>query len=470
MTGGRTLFEKIWDAHEITVSENGESLLYVDRHFIHDGTSQAFEKLELAGHTVRSPHKTFGTADHYVPTRNGLEGLPDPERRAMVLRLEEDAKRHNIRCFGFGHHNQGIVHVIGPELGLTLPGFLLVCGDSHTSTHGALGAFAFGVGASEVAHVLATQTIWQARPKTMRITLDGHAGVGVTAKDMILHMIGMIGAGGATGHVIEYSGSGIEALSMEGRLTLCNMSIEAGARAGLIAPDTKTVAYLKGKTFAPSGADWDHAVMHWQTLTSDSDAAFDRDVRIDTGDISPTVTWGTSPEDAVPVTAAVPDPQGEPDAERRARMIRALDYMDLKPGTPMESITVDRVFIGSCTNSRIEDLRAVAEILKGHKTKIPAMVVPGSMIVKAAAEAEGLDRIFVEAGVEWRDPGCSMCVAMNGVDVVGPGERCASTSNRNFAGRQGRAARTHLMSPAMAAATAVAGHIVDPRKSLVAGA
>ena len=469
MTGGKTLFEKIWDAHEIKVSENGESLLYVDRHFIHDGTSQAFEKLELEGHGVKSPHKTFGTADHYVPTRDGLDGLTDPERRAMVLRLDEDAKRHNIRCFGFGHQHQGIVHVVGPELGLTLPGFLLVCGDSHTSTHGALGAFAFGVGASEVAHVLATQTIWQARPKTMRITLDGRADVGVTAKDMILHIIGTIGAGGATGHVIEYSGSGIEALSMEGRLTLCNMSIEAGARAGLIAPDDKTVAYLKGRPFAPSGADWDRAVAHWQTLTSDSDAAFDREVRIETGNVSPTVTWGTSPEDAVAVTAAVPDPQGEPDAERQARMIRALDYMNLKPGTPMESIAVDRVFIGSCTNSRIEDLRAAAEILKGRKTKIPAMVVPGSMSVKAAAEAEGLDRVFVEAGAEWRDPGCSMCVAMNGVDVVGPGERCASTSNRNFAGRQGRGARTHLMSPAMAAAAAVAGRIVDPRKSIAGG-
>lgn len=463
LSGGKTLIDKIWDAHEITVSDSGESLLFVDRHFIHDGTSQAFEKLDLEGHRVRSPDRTFGTADHYVPTRDGLDGLADPDRRAMVLRLNEDAERHGIRCFGLGHGNQGIVHVMGPELGLTLPGFVLVCGDSHTSTHGALGAFALGVGASEVAHVLATQTIWQTRPKTMRITLDGKVGAGVTAKDMILHVIGVIGTGGATGHVIEYAGSAIEALSIEGRLTLCNMSIEAGARAGLIAPDDKTFAYLKGKQFAPGGEHWDRAVAHWRTLSSDDDAQFDKDIHIDAAGVAPTVTWGTSPQDAVAVTACVPDPQNERDSERRKQMIRALDYMDLTAGMPIQSIAVDRVFIGSCTNSRIEDLRAAASVLKGRDVQVPVMVVPGSMPVKAAAEAEGLDRIFLDAGAEWRDPGCSMCVAMNGVDIVAPGERCASTSNRNFAGRQGPGARTHLMSPAMAAATAVAGHIVDVR-------
>lgn len=460
---GKSLIDKIWDVHEICRAENGESLLYVDRHFVHDGTSQAFEKLDLEGRRVRSPGRTFGTADHYVPTRNGLSGLDDPERRAMVVRVEEDTRRHGIRCFPFGRPGQGIVHVIGPELGLTLPGLLIVCGDSHTSTHGALGAYAFGVGASEVAQVLATQTIWQRRPKSMRVTLTGQRMTGVTAKDLILHVIATVGAGGATGHAVEYAGEAIEALSIEGRLTVCNMSIEAGARVGLVAPDRKTIEYVTGRPFAPSNGLLERAAEHWRTLVSDPDARFDREVSIDAATVPPTVTWGTSPEDAVAVTAAVPSPDAEADGARRARMIRALDYMDLRPGTPMQSIAVDRVFIGSCTNGRIEDLRAVAAVLRGRRTRVPTMVVPGSMAVKAAAEDENLHRVFIEAGAEWRDAGCSMCVAMNGVDVVAPGERCASTSNRNFPGRQGRGARTHLMSPAMAAAAAVEGRLADVR-------
>ncbi len=460
---GRTLIDKIWDAHEITRLPSGQSLLFVDRHFIHDGTSQAFEKLDIEGHGVRSPERTIGTADHYVPTRGGLAALGDPARADMVLRLERDADRFGITRFGYGDARQGIVHVVGPELGLTLPGFVLVCGDSHTSTHGALGAFAFGVGASEVAHVLATQTLWQARPGSMRIMLSGRLGAGVTAKDLILHIIARIGAGGATGHVIEYAGPAIEALSMEGRLTVCNMSIEAGARAGLIAPDETTFRYLEGRPYAPTDALWERALESWRGLRSDEEAVFDREVAVDAAAVAPTVTWGTSPEEAVPVTAAVPDPTGEPDAERRRRMQQALAYMDLQPGTPMARIQVDRVFIGSCTNGRIEDLRAAAGLLRGRRTLVPTMVVPGSRSVKDAAEAEGLDRVFIAAGAEWREPGCSMCVAMNGVDLVAPGERCASTSNRNFPGRQGRGARTHLMSPAMAAAAAVTGHIADAR-------
>ena len=443
--------------------QNGQSLLFVDRHFIHDGTSQAFEKLEIEGHDVRSPERTIGTADHYVPTKDGLDGLTDPARRDMVLRLRRDADRYGITSFGFGDARQGIVHVIGPELGLTLPGFVLVCGDSHTSTHGALGAFAFGVGASEVAHVLATQTLWQTRPKSMRIRLTGKTGVGVTAKDLILHLIATIGAGGATGHVIEYAGPAIEALSIEGRLTICNMSIEAGARAGLVAPDEKTFSYLEGRPYAPRGETWQRAVAYWRTLKSDDEAVFDRDLAIDAAAVAPTVTWGTSPEEAVPVTGAVPDPTREPDPDRRRRMLDALGYMALRPGTPMEQIAVDRVFIGSCTNSRLEDLRDAARMLRGRQTVVPTIAVPGSHSVKSAAEAEGLDQVFIAAGAEWRDPGCSMCVAMNGVDVVAPGERCASTSNRNFPGRQGRGARTHLMSPVMAAAAAVTGRITDSR-------
>ena len=460
----RTLIDKIWESHEIRRLPGGQSLLFVDRHFIHDGTSQAFEKLEIEGHGVRSPERTIGTADHYVPTKGGLEALGDPARADMVRRLERDADRFGIARFGFGDARQGIVHVMGPELGLTLPGFVLVCGDSHTSTHGALGAFAFGVGASEVAHVLATQTLWQTRPRSMRIMLSGRLGAGVTAKDLILHVIARIGAGGATGHVIEYAGPAIEALSMEGRLTVCNMSIEAGARAGLIAPDETTFHYLKGRPYAPTGALWERALASWRKLRSDDEAVFEREVAIDAAAVAPTVTWGTSPEEAAPVTEAVPDPAREPDADRRRRMEQALAYMGLEPGTPMQRVTVDRVFIGSCTNSRIEDLRVAAGLLRGRRTVVPTIVVPGSRSVKDEAEAEGLDRVFSAAGAEWREPGCSMCVAMNGVDLVAPGERCASTSNRNFAGRQGRGARTHLMSPAMAAAAAVTGRIADARE------
>lgn len=462
-TGGRTLIDKIWDAHAITVSESGETLLFIDRNLIHDATSQAFERLELEHHQVRRPESTFGTVDHYAPTRDGVEGLPDPSRRRMVVRLVEDATAHGITSFGFADPRQGIVHVIGPELGITLPGMVLVCGDSHTSTHGALGAFAFGIGATEVAHVLATQTLWQRRPKTMQILVNGTLADGVTAKDLALYIIGTIGTDGATEHVIEFAGAAIEALSVEGRLTLCNMAIEAGARAGLVAPDEKTFEYIAGRPFAPKGELWDKALSYWKTLHSDHDAAFDKRIVLDVSRLAPMVTWGTSPEDVVEATGSVPDPRQEPDRARRERRLRALQYMDLKPGTLVSTIAIDRVFIGSCTNSRIEDLRAAAAVISGRKVVVPTLVVPGSRTVKAVAEREGLDRIFLGAGAEWRDPGCSMCVGMNGVDVVPPGERCASTSNRNFVGRQGPGARTHLLSPSMAAAAAVTGRLSDFR-------
>lgn len=462
-TGSRTLIDKIWDAHAIAVSPSNETLLYVDRNLLHDGTSQAFERLELEGHSVRRPRHSFGTVDHYAPTRDGLDGLADPARRRMVVRLKQDTSRHQITGFGLGDPDQGIVHVIGPELGITLPGFVLVCGDSHTSTHGALGAFAFGIGATEVAHVLATQTIWQKRPKTMRIRIDGALPHGVTAKDLALEMIRTMGTAGATEHVVEFAGPAVTALSIEGRLTLCNMAIEAGARAGIVAPDEKTFAYLRGRPYAPTGDTWDKALAYWKTLASDPEAAFDRQVEVDASRLAPMVTWGTSPEDAVEVGGVVPDPALDADRSRRERRTRALQYMDLKPGTPVSKIPVNRVFIGSCTNSRIEDLRAAAQVMAGRTVVVPTLVVPGSRNVKAAAETEGLDRIFLTAGAEWRDPGCSMCVGVNGVDVVPPGERCASTSNRNFIGRQGPGARTHLMSPAMAAAAAVTGHLTDFR-------
>lgn len=465
MAGCQTLFDKIWNAHTVTASEDGQTLLYVDRHLVHDGSYHAFEQLEIEGRRVRRPELTFATADHYVPTRNGAAGFKDPALKRMVDALSENTAAWRIEHFGLGDVRQGIVHVIGPELGLTQPGLLIVCGDSHTSTHGALGAFAFGVGASEVAHVLATQTVWQEkRPKRMQIRVDGVLPLGVTAKDLILTIIGKIGSGGASGYVIEYTGRAIRSLSIEARMTVCNMSIEAGGRAGLIAPDDATISYLQSRPFAPKAKDWDRAVAYWHSLRSDDDAVFDKDVVVNADEIVPTVTWGTSPEDAVPVTAEVPDPAAETDGTRRARMIKALDYMDLKPGTPMSDVRVDRVFIGSCTNSRLEDLRAAAEIARGRRATVPTIVVPGSESVKQAAEAEGLDRVFTEAGFEWRGAGCSMCVAMNGLDVVAPGERCASTSNRNFPGRQGRGARTHLMSPAMAAAAAVTGCITDLRE------
>jgi 3-isopropylmalate/(R)-2-methylmalate dehydratase large subunit len=458
------MFEKIWSRHTILEREDGAVLLHVGRHLVHDGTAAAFRALTDRNLKIRRPERTFGVPDHYVPTTTrDLATVTEPGRRDMIESLENSAATLGFTAFGLGDVRQGIIHVIGPEQGITQPGLLMVCGDSHTATHGALGALAFGIGSSEVTHVLATQTLWQAKPKSMRITVDGALPPGVTAKDVILAIIAKISAAGGTGHVIEYAGSTIRALSIEGRLTLCNMSIEAGARAGMVAPDETTFSYLKGRPYAPQGADWDAALSFWRTLPSDPDASFDTEVTLDAATLSPMVTWGLSPETALPVTGAVPDPAAEPDPEKRAAMRHALDYMGLSPGQKITEIAVDRVFIGSCTNSRIEDLRAAAAIIPvGARANIPAIVVPGSGLVKAQAEAEGLDAIFLRAGFEWRHAGCSMCVGMNG-DIAAPQERCASTSNRNFAGRQGRGARTHLVSPATAAATALAGHFVDVR-------
>ncbi len=460
------MFEKIWSRHRVLERADGQTLLYVDRHLIHDGYAPAFEFLRERGLRPRVPELIFGTPDHYVPTHTrDVVRIDDAERRHMVDSLTENAEAAGITLFGLNDRRQGIVHVIGPEQGISQPGMLIVCGDSHTSTHGALGALAFGIGMTEVTHVLATQTLWQRKAKTMRITLHGALGRGVTAKDLILAIIAKIGASGATGHVIEYAGSTIRGLSMEGRLTVCNMSIEAGARAGMIAPDDVTFEYLRGRPFAPAADEWDKAVTRWRGLRSGDDAVFDREVSMDAAEIAPMVTWGTSPQDAVPVHGRVPDPAGAPDVERRDSMVRALAYMDLQPGTPLDGIKVDRVFIGSCTNSRIEDLRSAASVVAGRRVHadVQAWVVPGSGLIKAQAEAEGLDRVFKDAGFEWREAGCSMCLGTNG-EVVAPGERCASTSNRNFVGRQGRGARTHLMSPAMAAAAAVMGHFTDVRK------
>ena len=458
-----TLIDKLWAAHEIVRREDGESLLWVDRHYVHEGSFHAFARLAERGASVAEPGLTFAVADHYVPTRGSRQNIANPEVARMVQQIEENSANHKIRLFGLDDPRQGIVHVVGPEQGLNLPGLLIVCGDSHTSTNGALGAYAFGIGASEVAHVLMTQTIWQRRPKTMRITVDGRAAPGVAAKDIVLAIIAHIGADGATGCAVEYTGSAIKALSIEGRLTLCNMSIEAGARCGMIAPDDVTFAYLKDRPYAPSGADFDSAVEAWSTLRTDSDARFDREVSLDAGNIAPIVTWGTSPEDALPIDANVPDPAQEADEDRAKYLREALDYMGIAPGRKLTEIPVDRVFIGSCTNSRIEDLRAAAAVLAGRTSKVPGLVSAGSSLIKRQAEEEGLDRIFRSAGLEWGESGCSMCVGMNG-DLVAPGERCASTTNRNFRGRQGPGARTHLMSPAMAAAAAIAGHITDVRK------
>lgn len=463
---GRTLFEKIWDNHVVARQPDGTCLLYVDRHLVHEVTSpQAFEGLRVAGRKVRRPDLTLAVPDHNVPTTDRRLGIADPISRLQVETLEQNCREFGIRLFGMDDIRQGIVHVIGPEQGFTLPGTVIVCGDSHTSTHGAFGALAFGIGTSEVEHVLATQTILQKKPKTMRIWVEGELHEGCTAKDVILAIIGTIGTAGGTGHVIEYAGPVIQALSMEGRMTICNMSIEAGARAGLIAPDEKTFAYLKGRPMAPKGAAWEAAVTYWRTLPSDPDAAFDREVRIDAATIEPQVTWGTSPQDVVPISGRVPDPKDAPTPERRAAMERALAYMGLEPGTPMEEIRIDKVFIGSCTNARIEDLRLVAKIVKGKKVAphVQAIIVPGSGLVKHQAEEEGLDVIFKEAGFEWREAGCSMCLGMN-PDRLNPGERCASTSNRNFEGRQGKGGRTHLVSPAMAAAAAITGKLTDVRK------
>ena len=461
---GRTLYGKIWSTHAVASGPGGRTLLYIDRQLLHEGTFHAFAALRASGRGVRRPEANFATPDHYVPTARRIR-IENAELRDKIDTLADNAAAAGITHFALDDARQGIVHVIGPEQGITQPGITLVCGDSHTSTHGALGALAFGIGASEVAHVLATQSLWQAKSRTMRVTVDGSFPPGVHAKDLILAVIAKIGAFGGSGHTLEYAGPAIRALSIEGRMTVCNMSIEAGARAGLVAPDDATIQYLHGRPYAPRGADWERALARWRTLPSDPDARFDREVALDAGALEPMATWGTSPEHAAGVTGAVPDPAGEPDAARRGSLEKALAYMGLVPGQPIEGIPVDRAFIGSCTNSRLEDLRAAAAVVRGRKAAVPAMVVPGSGLVKRAAEAEGLDRVFREAGFEWRDAGCSMCVGMNG-DLVAAGQRCASTSNRNFEGRQGKGARTHLMSPAMAAAAAVTGRITDVRRLL----
>ena len=463
----RTLFDKIWDSHVVERQEEGLCLVYIDRHLVHEVTSpQAFEGLRLANRKVRRPQATLAVVDHNVPTIN-RETIADEESRIQIQALEKNSREFGIRFFGLKDIRQGIVHVIGPEQGMTLPGMLIVCGDSHTSTHGAFGALAFGIGTSEVEHVLATQTLLQRPAKNLRIRVEGRLTTGITPKDVILHTIGTIGTAGGTGHVIEYCGSVIRGLSMEGRMTICNMSIEAGARAGLIAPDSTTFDYLQGRPLAPKGEDWERAVEYWETLPSDSGARYDREVEIDGVGIAPQVTWGTSPQDVLPITGSVPDPRGIENPRRREATERALEYMGLAPGIKLTEIEIDKVFIGSCTNGRIEDLREAARFLVNHKvaSRVQAMVVPGSGLVKRQAEEEGLDRVFKTAGFEWREPGCSMCLGMN-EDRLNPRERCASTSNRNFEGRQGRGGRTHLLSPAMAAVAAVTGKLTDLRSFL----
>jgi len=462
----KTLYDKIWDAHLVHEVPGESSVIYVDRHLVHEVTSpQAFEGLRLTGRKVRKPEYTLAVADHNVPTKDRAKGITDPESREQIATLEKNAKDFGVEYLSMDDIRQGIVHIVGPEQGWTLPGTTIVCGDSHTSTHGAFGALAFGIGTSDVEHVLATQTLLMPKSLNMRVTVNGKLPIGVTAKDMALAVIAKIGTAGGTGYVIEYAGDAVRALSMEGRMTLCNMTIEGGARAGLIAPDDVTFAYVEGRPRAPKGEKWNAAVAYWKTLHSDADAKFDAEIVLNAADIAPMVTWGTSPEQGLPVTGRVPDPAAIADANQRAGVERALSYMDLKPGTALEDVKIDRVFIGSCTNGRIEDLRAAAAIAKGKKvaSHVGAMVVPGSGLVKKQAEDEGLDRIFLDAGFEWREPGCSMCLAMN-ADRLEPGERCASTSNRNFEGRQGRGGRTHLMSPGMAAAAAIAGHLVDVRE------
>jgi 3-isopropylmalate/(R)-2-methylmalate dehydratase large subunit len=453
-----TLFEKIWTNHVVT-DRDDESLIYVDRVLLQENSFHAFDKIRREQRSVRNPAQAFAFSDHYVPTRNrelGLGGITDPEIRNMVELIASDTNAYGIELFGIGHDYQGILHVVGPEYGITQPGLVIAGADSHTSTHGALGAYAFGIGSSEVAHVLATQTLWRSKPRTLQITVTGERQPGVSSKDLILYLIRTIGSGGAVGYAVEYTGDTIEQLSIEARMTVCNMSIEAGARAGLIAPDEKTFDYMRGKPLIPTGSAWDQAMQHWQTLKTDDQATFDRDVRIDATAIVPQVTWGTNPEMVVDVTGTIPDPAKENDLERRARMERALEYMGLQPDQSIQSIPLDRVFIGSCTNSRLEDLRIAARVMDGQTCRLPTMIVPGSEQVKRAAEAEGLHQIFENAGAEWLAPGCSMCVAING-DKLGPGERAASTSNRNFEGRQGQGGRTHLVSPAMAAAAAITG-------------
>jgi len=467
---GRSLYDKLWGSHVVRIEQDGTALLYIDRHLVHEVTSpQAFEGLKQAGRKPWRMGSVIATADHNTPTtgwERGIAGIEDPISRVQVETLDANMREHPAKAyFPFLDKRQGIVHVIGPEQGATLPGMTVVCGDSHTSTHGAFGCLAHGIGTSEVEHVLATQTLKTKKMKNMRVTVDGQLGRGVTAKDVVLAIIGRIGTAGGTGCAVEFAGSAIRSLSMEGRMTVCNMAIEGGARAGMVGVDDTTIQYLKGRPFSPSGPEWDQAVAIWKTFTSDPDAKFDVEVKMEARDIAPQVTWGTSPEMVVPVESAVPDPDKEKDPVKREGMERALAYMALKPKTPIQDIKVDKVFIGSCTNSRIEDLRAAAAVSKGRKVapcvKV-AMVVPGSGVVKAQAEKEGLDKVFRESGFQWREPGCSMCLAMN-ADRLEPGERCASTSNRNFEGRQGAGGRTHLVSPAMAAAAAIAGHFVDVR-------
>ncbi len=473
MNQPQTLYEKIWDAHVVDQRDDGTALIYIDRHLVHEVTSpQAFEALRLAGRKVRRPDLTLAVPDHNLPTTARLDAkgnkipIADPASAAQLEALEANAPAFGIKYIGASDINQGIVHVIGPEQGFTLPGTTMVCGDSHTAAHGALGALAFGIGTSEVEHVLATQTLQLTRSKSMEIRVEGLLGPGISPKDLILHIIGVIGTAGGTGHVIEYRGEVFEQMSIEGRLTVSNMSIEAGARAGLIAPDDKTYAYLKGRPMAPKGADWDAAVAYWRTLPTDEGAIFDKSVTINAADVAPTVTWGTSPEDVVPVSGTIPMPESFADPSKQDAARKSLEYMGLEGGQALREVMVENIFIGSCTNSRIEDLRAAAAILEGRKKADNvkwAIVVPGSGLVKAQAEAEGLDRIFTDAGFEWREPGCSACLGMN-PDKVPAGERCASTSNRNFVGRQGPGARTHLMSPAMAAAAAVTGRLTDVRE------
>ncbi len=462
----KTLYDKIWDDHLVNEQEDGTCLLYIDRHLIHEVTSpQAFEGLRMSGRKVRSPEKTLAVVDHNVPTTDRSKGIDDPDSALQVETLAKNANEFGIDYFNEVDLRQGIVHIVGPEQGFTLPGTTIVCGDSHTSTHGAFGALAHGIGTSEVEHVLATQTLIQKKAKNMLIQVDGQTPEGVTSKDIILAIIGEIGTAGGTGHVMEYAGDAIRSLSMEGRMTVCNMSIEGGARAGLIAPDEKTFEYIKGRPRSPKGAAWDLAQKYWETLYTDEGAEFDTVVKLNAADLPPIVTWGTSPEDVVAITGAVPDPENVEDVNKQVAMKRALSYMGLEPGTKMTDVKLDRVFIGSCTNGRIEDLREVAKVVEGKNVNenVNAMIVPGSGLVKEQAEAEGLDKVFVQAGFDWREPGCSMCLAMN-ADRLSPQERCASTSNRNFEGRQGRQGRTHLVSPSMAAAAAIAGHFVDIRE------
>ena len=462
----KTLYDKIWENHLVHEQNDGTTLIYVDRHLVHEVTSpQAFEGLRLQKRKVRRPELTLAVPDHNVPTTDRTKGIDDEESRIQVETLRSNCKEFGVKLFDVNDKRQGIVHIIGPEQGFTQPGTVIVCGDSHTATHGAFGALAFGIGTSEVEHVLATQTLIQKKSKNFRINVNGELPKGVTAKDVILKIIGTIGTAGGTGYVVEFAGNVIRNMSMEERMTVCNMTIEAGARAGLIAPDEKTLEYLKNKSMSPKGEDWSNAVKFWKTLYSDKECKFDKEINIDGKDIEPLVTWGTSPQDVSPVTGVVPDPEKEKNEDRKIAMKRSLDYMGLKANTKISDIKIDKIFIGSCTNGRIEDLRVAAELLKGKKiaNNVSAMVVPGSGLVKEQAEKEGLDKIFKEAGFEWREPGCSMCLGMN-PDQLKPKERCASTSNRNFEGRQGRGGRTHLVSPGMAIAAAIKGHLTDVRE------